>query len=177
MIQKELEQWFFKITKYADKLLKNLEKIDWTERTKTAQRNWIGKSEGAEIEFRIENTKESIKVFTTRLDTLYGATFIVLAPEHPLVTSLLSSKEIRKYVEKAKQRTKQERRAEGKEKRGVFSGLHVQNPLNKEKVPVWIAEYALMGYGTGALFGDAHDQRDVEFAKTHKIPLKPTIVT
>ena len=177
VIQKELEQWFFKITKYADKLLKNLEKIDWTERTKTAQRNWIGKSEGAEIEFRIENTKESIKVFTTRLDTLYGATFIVLAPEHPLVTSLLSSKEIRKYVEKAKQRTKQERRAGGKEKRGVFSGLHVQNPLNKEKVPVWIAEYALMGYGTGALFGDAHDQRDVEFAKTHKIPLKPTIVT
>ena len=177
VIQKELEQWFFRITKYADKLLKNLDIIDWSERTKIAQKNWIGKAEGATIKFKISDSKEEIVVFTTRPDTLYGATFIVLAPEHPIAVSPLSSKEVREYVEKAKQKTELERRAEGKEKTGVFSGLYAINPLNEEKIPVWIADYALMGYGTGALFGDAHDERDVEFAKKYKVPLKPTVIT
>ena len=177
VIQKELEQWFFGITKYADRLLKNLDWIDWTEKTKLAQKNWIGRSKGTLIKFEVPDSQQEIAVFTTRADTLYGATFIVLAPEHPVVDSLLNSKEVRQYVEKAKQRTELERKAEGKDKTGVFSGLHAINPLNKEKIPVWIADYALMGYGTGALFGDAHDERDVEFARKYNIPLKPTVIT
>ncbi len=176
VIQKELEQWFFRITKYAERLLKNLETIDWSERTKVAQRNWIGKSEGTTIKFKIADSNQEIEVFTTRADTLYGATFIVLAPEHPIVIPL-TSREIRQYVEKAKQKTELERKAEEKEKTGVFSGLYAINPISEEKIPVWIADYALMGYGTGALFGDAHDERDVEFAKKYKIPLKPTLIT
>ncbi|MCH7828835.1 leucine--tRNA ligase [Patescibacteria group bacterium] len=177
VVQKELEQWFFRITKYADRLLKNLEWIDWTEKTKLAQRNWIGKAEGTTIKFKVPNSKHEVEVFTTRADTLYGATFIVLAPEHPMVASLQNSKEVQKYVEKSKQRTELERKAEEKEKTGVFSGLYAINPLNKEKIPVWIADYVLMGYGTGALFGDAHDERDVEFARKYNIPLKPTVIT
>ena len=172
-----MEQWFFRITKYADRLLKNLDTIDWSERTKTVQRNWIGKTEGATIIFALENSKQTIEVFTTRPDTLYGATFVVLAPEHPFVSSLPHSKEIHEYVEKTKQKTELERKAEGKEKTAVFSGLYAINPLNNEKLPIWIADYALMGYGTGALFGDAHDERDVEFAKKYNIPLKTTVVT
>ncbi|HCM36563.1 MAG TPA: leucine--tRNA ligase [Candidatus Wildermuthbacteria bacterium] len=177
VIQRGMEQWFFRITKYADRLLKNLDTIDWSERTKTVQRNWIGKTEGATIIFALENSKQTIEVFTTRPDTLYGATFVVLAPEHPFVSSLPHSKEIHEYVEKTKQKTELERKAEGKEKTAVFSGLYAINPLNNEKLPIWIADYALMGYGTGALFGDAHDERDVEFAKKYNIPLKTTVVT
>jgi len=176
VVQKELEQWFFRITKYADRLLKNLEWIDWSEKTKIAQRNWIGRSKGTTIKFKVVDSKHEIEVFTTRADTLYGATFLVLAPEHPIVISL-SSKKVQEYVKKAKQRTELERKAEGKEKTGVFLGLYAINPLNEEKIPVWIADYALMGYGTGALFGDAHDERDVEFAKKYNISLKPTVIT
>jgi len=177
VIQKELEQWFFKITKYADRLLKNLEWIDWSEKTKIAQRNWIGRSEGTTIKFKVVDSKYEVEVFTTRVDTLYGATFIVLAPEHPIVDSLKNVKEVQEYVERAKQKTELERKAEGKEKTGIFSGLYAINPLSEEKIPVWIADYALIGYGTGALFGDAHDERDVEFARKYSIPLKPTIIT
>ena len=191
VIKKELEQWFFRITKYADRLLNNIEKLDWSEKVKIAQRQWIGRSEGAQIEFKVQSSKFKVQVFTTRPDTLYGATFLVLSPEHPIINVILNSfqnlgsngipKQVRddilEYVENAKKKTEQERMAEGKEKTGVFSGIYAINPLNQEKVPVWIADYALMGYGTGALFGDAHDERDVKFAKKYKIPLKVTVIT
>ncbi len=171
--KKDLEQWFFRITKYADRLLSNLTQIDWAEKVKTAQREWIGRSEGTRIEFKIQNSKFKIDVFTTRADTLYGATFLILAPEHPFV-SKIQAKEVKEYVAQAKKKTDIERT---EEKTGVFTGLYAINPVNQEKIPVWIADYALMDYGTGALFGDAHDKRDVEFAKKYGIPLKLTIIT
>ncbi|OGH18920.1 MAG: hypothetical protein A2770_01240 [Candidatus Levybacteria bacterium RIFCSPHIGHO2_01_FULL_38_12] len=203
--KRELEQWFFKITDYAERLLNNIPKLNWTEKVKIAQRDWIGKREGTTIRFVIARTQNEVKgtkksqkdqivmgsanprndsqyieVFTTRGDTLYGATFIVLAPEHPVVASLLRNSElekIRKYVEEVKKKTEIERGAQGKEKTGVFTGLYAINPINNESIPVWIADYALMGYGTGALFGDAHDERDVAFAKKYGIPLKATLIT
>lgn len=184
--KRDLEQWFFRITKYADKLLSNITKLDWSEKVKIAQRQWIGRSEGTRIMFRVEGIEETIDVFTTRADTLYGATFLVLSPEHPIVTSLLNSRlkikssklgEVKRYVDSAKKKTENERIADEKEKTGVFSGLYAINPVNDERIPIWIADYALMGYGTGALFGDAHDERDVKFAKKYKISLKVTIVT
>lgn len=183
--KRDLEQWFFRITKYADRLLNNIPKLNWTEKVKIAQREWIGRREGTTIKFPISN---EIEVFTTRGDTLYGATFLVLAPEHTLVGVILNSfqdlkipkqvrNDIEKYVLATKKKTDQERTAEGKDKTGVFSGLYAINPLNQEKLPVWIADYALMEFGTGALFGDAHDERDVVFAKKYGIPLKVTLIT
>ncbi len=191
--QKRMQkQWLLKITAYADKLLEGLKLVDYSSKIAIQQVNWIGRKEGTLIRFkikdsRLKNEKESkIEVFTTRADTLYGATFIVLAPEHPLVVSLLSPKfktqslnmdDIKKYVEQVKRESEIERAAKDKEKTGMFSGLCAVNPVNNEEIPVWIANYALMGYGTGALFGDAHDERDVAFAKKYNIPLKPTIKT
>ena len=187
VVKKELEQWFFRITKYADRLLTNIAKLDWSEKVKIAQRQWIGRSEGTLIKFKIKDLRlknKEIEVFTSRADTLYGATFLVLAPEHPFLGQILKQvqddkirKQIEAYVEEAKEKTEQERMAEKKEKTGVFSGLYAINPLNNEQLPIWIADYAVIGYGTGALFGDAHDQRDVEFAKKYNISLKPTIIT
>ena len=185
VVKKDLEQWFFKITKYADRLLANIDKLDWSEKVKIAQRQWIGRSEGARIEFKVQSSKFKVEVFTTRPDTLFGATFLVLSPEHPIVASLLMGEfeaarpglaKLRGYVEEAKMKTEQERALE-KEKAGVFSGLYAINPVNNEKIPVWVADYAIMGYGTGALFGDAHDERDVEFANKYGIALKPTLIT
>ena len=176
--KRDLEQWFFKITAYADALLNGLNQIDWPEKIKIAQRQWIGKSEGSRIKFKVQNSKLKIKeieVFTTRADTLFGATFLVLAPEHPISTSI-RDKFVQQYIEKAKKKSDKER-IENKEKTGVFSGLYGINPVNKEKIPIWIADYAVMGYGTGALFGDAHDERDTEFAKKYGIRLKPTLHT
>ncbi len=173
--KRDLEQWFFKITEYADALLNGLNQIDWPEKIKIAQRLWIGRSEGTRIEFKIQNSKSIIEVFTTRVDTLFGATFLVLAPEHSIVASI-KDKKVQNYVQSAKKKTDKER-IEKKEKTGIFSGLYVINPLNQEEIPVWIADYAVMGYGAGALFGDAHDDRDVEFANKYKIPLKPTLET
>ena len=189
------KQWLLRITAYANNLLEDLKLVDYSSRIAVQEVNWIGKKEGTLIRFKIEglrlkNRDENvIEVFTTRADTLYGATFIVLAPEHPIVTLLLNSllrrgfggqaklTEIKDYVEKAKKKTEQDRVAKEKEKTGIFSGLYAINPLNQEKLPVWIADYAIMGYGTGALFGDAHDERDVAFAKKYNMPLKPTIKT
>ncbi len=183
--KRELEQWFFRITQYAQKLLDNLEKLDWTEKVKIAQKNWIGRSEGAKVEFRIQNLESTIEVFTTRPDTLFGATFMVVSPEHPLVRSLLNSEfkiqgaeleEVKRYVEQAKKKTEQERMAEGKEKTGVFSGLYAINPVNNEQIPIWIADYVLMGYGTGAIMAvPAHDERDYAFAKKYDLPIKRVI--
>ena len=174
--KRDLEQWFFKITAYADRLLSGLNQIDWTEKVKIAQRNWIGKKEGTLIKFKVVDSESVIDVFTTRGDTLYGATFIVLAPEHPIV-STTQDKRVQEYIKKVKAKPESQRAAGDKEKTGVFTGLYAINPVNQEKLPVWIADYALMGYGTGALFGDAHDERDVVFAKRYGIPLKPTLKT
>ncbi len=176
VIRKELEQWFFKITKYAEKLLKNLKKIDWDERVKVAQKNWIGKSEGAEIDFEVEGGVQKITVFTTRPDTLFGATYLVLSPEHELLRSgVLEIKNrirVDSYVRKAKEKTSEERLT-AKEKTGVeLSGVTVINPANKKKISVWVADYVLASYGTGAIMAvPAHDERDFEFAKKFKLPM------
>ena len=182
VMQKELEQWFFKITDYAERLLQNIEGLDWSERVKIAQRNWIGKSEGAEIEFKIKNLGYSIKVFTTRPDTLFGATFAAISPE--LAQSWLQAgwkadAKVRAYIKKAlagraKENTKDKPpSSDGRGKTGVFSGVYAVNPANQEKIPVWISDYVLMGYGTGAIMAvPAHDERDFEFAKKFKLPIK-----
>jgi leucyl-tRNA synthetase len=184
--KKNLEQWFFRITKYADRLLQNIGGLDWSNKVKIAQTNWIGKSEGAEVEFRIKGQEVSIKVFTTRPDTLYGATFMVIAPEHALVEGILNSQfsvsnetieEIREYVEKVKDKTDIERTGEGKDKTGVFSGLYAINPVKNEEIPVWIADYVLSGYGTGAIMAvPAHDERDFAFAKKYNLSIVPVIL-
>ncbi|MBI3035480.1 leucine--tRNA ligase [Candidatus Woesearchaeota archaeon] len=173
-----LEQWFFKITDYAEELLKDLEKLEhWPERVKTMQRNWIGKSYGVEIFFKIKETGKVIPTFTTRPDTIYSVTFIVIAPEHPLVLELVKGTKYEKEafgtIKKIKQQTREERTtAEGKDKIGCFLGQHAVNPANGEEVPIYLANFVLMDYGTGIVMADAHDQRDFEFAKKYKIPLK-----
>jgi leucyl-tRNA synthetase len=183
--KRELEQWFFRITKYAQRLLDNIEKLDWTEKVKIAQKNWIGKSEGARIEFKIDNSDSNIEVFTTRPDTLFGATFIVLSPEHSLVEEVSNSKYqipneiingVKNYIKLAKSKTNSERVENDKEKTGVFSGLYAVNPVNNERLPIWIADYVLMGYGTGAIMAvPAHDQRDFDFALKYDLPIKQVI--
>jgi leucyl-tRNA synthetase len=177
--QREMSSWYFAITKYADKLLDNIEKINWPERIKVAQRNWIGRSEGAEVEFPIHNSKSKIKVFTTRPDTLYGVTFFVLSPENKYVEQITISNHksmVREYVNKAKAKTKEERIAGDRDKKGVFTGGYVINPANKKKIPVYVAEYVLMDYGTGAVMGvPAHDERDWEFARENELPIDEVI--
>ncbi|MDP2637672.1 MAG: leucine--tRNA ligase [Candidatus Levybacteria bacterium] len=169
--KKNLEQWFLKITDYADRLLVNIEKIDWPQTIKSAQKIWIGKSEGASVKFKTKDLDKSIEVFTTRPDTLFGATFLVLAPEHPIVKTI-NREEVKKYIEETKNKSEQERIAEGKEKTGVFSGLYAINPVNNQEIPIWIADYVLMGYGTGAIMAvPAHDQRDHDFAKKYDLKI------
>jgi leucyl-tRNA synthetase len=173
VIVKNMEQWFFKITAYADALLQDLDLLDWPEKTKTIQRNWIGRSEGAEVLFRVADRDIDIPVFTTRPDTLFGATFFVLAPEHPLVEQL-GNDEVREYAQKSATRSVAERQT--KEKDGVFTGQHVINPVNDERIPVWVADYVLMDYGTGAIMAvPAHDERDLEFAERYGLPVRPVI--
>lgn len=166
--QKEVKQWFFKITDYAEELLEATDALDWTESVKLAQKNWIGKSVGAEVDFAIENIDETIRVFTTRVDTLYGATFLVLAPEHELVANLTSDDQrasVQDYIKSAATKSELDRQA-AKEKTGVFTGAYAINPLSGERLPVWVADYVLTGYGTGAIMAvPAHDERDHEFAK------------
>jgi leucyl-tRNA synthetase len=170
---RNLEQWFFKITAYADELLR-FEGADWPERTITIQRNWIGRSEGAEILFRVEELDLDIPVFTTRPDTLYGATFFVLAPEHPLVERM-ATPEVEEYVRQTGQKKTEERAAEAA-KTGVFTGRSATNPVNGEQIPIWVADYVLMDYGTGAIMAvPAHDERDREFAETFGLPIVPVI--
>ncbi len=181
VIRKDLEQWFFRITKYAEELLE-FSGIEWPERVKTMQRNWIGKSVGVEISFGLDVkgvSEKEIKVFTTRPDTIFGVTFMVLAPEHPLVAKLTTSEhkdEVRDYIEWTRGQTEIERLSTEKEKTGVFIGSHVINKLNGERVPIWIADYVLLSYGTGAVMGvPAHDQRDFEFAQDFGLPIKVVI--
>lgn len=179
VVKKELEQWFFKITEYAGELLDGLEEVDWPERIKTMQKNWIGRSEGALIKFQIPDSKFEIEAFTTRPDTLYGATYMVLAPEHPLVESITTEdkkKEVSKYVKQAQRKSDIERQEEDKAKTGVFTGAYAVNPANKEEIPIWVADYVLMGYGTGAIMAvPAHDQRDHDFAKKYDLPIRTVI--
>ena len=169
-----MEQWHLKITAYADELLDNLDTMDWPERVKTMQRNWIGRSEGAQVTFRTE-ANDPIEVFTTRPDTLWGATFMVLAPEHPLVEKLTTPAQreaVATYVKYASHQSEIERMAEGKEKTGVFTGGYAVNPVNGARIPVWIADYVLITYGTGAIMAvPAHDQRDFEFARKFDLPV------
>ncbi len=181
VIRKDLEQWFFRITKYAEELLE-FPGIEWPERVKTMQRNWIGKSVGVEISFGLDMkgvSENEIKVFTTRPDTIFGVTFMVLAPEHPLVAKLTASEckdEVRDYIEWVRGQTEIERLSTEREKTGVFIGTHVINKLNGERIPIWIADYVLLSYGTGAVMGvPAHDQRDFEFAQDFGLPIKVVI--
>ncbi|AFH50348.1 Leucyl-tRNA synthetase [Ignavibacterium album JCM 16511] len=180
VIQKNLYQWFFKITDYAEELLQGLDKINWPEKTKTMQRNWIGKSEGAEVYFKVVGIDDEIKVFTTRPDTLFGVTYVVLAPEHPLVDKITKDefrKSVEDYRDSIKSLTEIERTSTVKEKTGVPTGAFAINPVNGEKVPVWIADYALITYGTGAVMAvPAHDERDFEFASKFNLPIKKVIL-
>ena len=179
--KKELEQWFFRITKYAEELLDHSH-IDWPERIKIMQKNWVGKSEGAEISFRLEHEEveqKEIKVFTTRPDTIFGVTFFLLAPEHPLVSKLTMPEykaEVDEYIAWCRRQTEYERVALGKEKTGVFLGSYVVNPMNGGRVPIWITDYVLPAYGTGAVMAvPAHDERDLEFARKFDLPVRTVI--
>jgi len=181
VFQKELEQWFFRITKYADELAEHND-IDWPEKIKIMQRNWVGRSQGAKIVFPLEKPPkdfESITVFTTRPDTTYGVTFMTLAPEHPLVehlTALEQREEVLAYVEKSRQKNDLERLSTEKEQDGVFTGSYCFNPLNNEKIPIYIGDYVLAGYGTGAVMAvPAHDTRDFAFAKRRSLPIKVVV--
>jgi leucyl-tRNA synthetase len=169
VVRRPMRQWMLRITAYAERLLDELEELDWPEGIKLLQRNWIGRSEGAEIDFRIENQDAKIRVFTTRPDTLYGGTFLVLAPEHSLVDLIVTEEQwpaVREYRERTARKSDLERVEFAKEKTGVFTGAYAINPANEQKIPIWIADYVLLGYGTGAIGGvPAHDERDLEFAR------------
>tara|TARA_Y100000034_G_scaffold136974_1_gene217802 strand:+ start:4681 stop:7128 length:2448 start_codon:yes stop_codon:yes gene_type:complete len=178
VVQKEIQQWFFRITKFSDGLLKGLEKIDWSPHLKSLQRNWIGRSEGIEIKFKEAVSGKSIPVFTTRPDTLFGCTYVVLAPEHPLVKTLVSGtkeeSKVNQFLNKLSKQNERERIS--KEKEGLFIGRYAINPVNNKKIPIFIANFVLMGYGTGAIMSvPAHDSRDYDFAKKYKLPIKTVI--
>jgi len=180
VIQKNLTQWFFKITNYADELLDGLNKIDWPEKTKLMQTNWIGKSVGAEVDFKIDGCDEKMTVFTTRPDTLFGVTYVVIAPEHPLVKKIAKPEYmdgINKYIEQVRTLTEVERTSTVKEKTGVPTGAFAINPVNGEKIPVWVADYVLATYGTGCVMAvPGHDERDFEFAKKFNMPIRKVIL-
>ncbi len=179
VIQKEITQWMFRVTHYADKLIDDMKTLDWPETTKIAQENWIGRSEGALIKFLIPNSKETLDVFTTRADTLFGATYLVLAPEHSMVMKLTKDQNIDRvsqYLEEVKKKTEMERLHTDKSKTGVSTGGYVVNPINNEKIPVWVADYVIGWYGTGAVMAvPAHDQRDFEFAKKYNLSMKMVV--
>lgn len=181
VIKKELSQWFFKITKYTQRLLDDMKLLEeWPERVLTMQRNWIGRSEGASIEFPIKGSNKTIPVFTTRPDTLYGATYFLLAPEHPLVEEIIKDSpykvEVQSFVKEVEKESAIDRISAALEKRGCFTGKYVINPVNDEEIPIWVANYVLMEYGTGAVMAvPAHDQRDFEFAKKYDLPIRVVI--
>lgn len=175
VVRKPMKQWMLKITAYADRLLEDLEELDWPESIKDMQRNWIGRSEGADVVFQVAGHDEEFTVFTTRPDTLFGATYIVLAPEHPLVKKIVTDEQkddVQAYIEDIQMKSDLERTELMKEKTGVFTGAYAINPVNEQKIPIWIADYVLMTYGTGAIMAvPAHDERDYEFAKTFDLPI------
>jgi leucyl-tRNA synthetase len=179
VVQKSLTQWFWKTTKYADKLIDNLDDLDWPEKTKLMQKNWIGRSEGAEIRFDIEGSKEKIEVFTTRPDTLFGVTYVVLAPEHPLVEKITPKSHwgtISAFKDQVKSKTELQRTDLNDIKMGEPLGAFALHPVTGEKIPIWIADYVLMNYGTGAVMAvPSHDERDYDFSGPHQLPLKCVI--
>ncbi|KGX86770.1 leucine--tRNA ligase [Pontibacillus litoralis] len=179
VVRKPMKQWMLKITAYAERLLEDLEELDWPESIKDMQRNWIGKSEGAEVHFDIEGSEHKLTVFTTRPDTLFGATYAVLAPEHRYVqeiTTLEQKPAIDAYLTEAEKKSDLERTDLAKEKSGVFTGAYAINPINGEKLPIWIADYVLMSYGSGAIMAvPAHDERDYEFAQMFDLPIKEVV--
>jgi leucyl-tRNA synthetase len=178
--QRKMKQWCLRISAYAERLLNDLETIDWTDSLKEIQRNWIGRSEGAEVTFKIDGSQKEILVFTTRPDTIYGATFMVLAPESELVDELTTPDQkqaVEEYVTLAKRKTERERQAETKKVTGQFTGSYAINPFTMERIPIWISEYVLAGYGTGAIMAvPAHDSRDFVFAKTFGLPIVQTVI-
>ncbi|WP_153465221.1 leucine--tRNA ligase [Sediminibacillus terrae] len=177
--RRPMKQWMLKITAYADRLLEDLEELDWPESIKDMQRNWIGRSEGAEVYFGIEGMEDSFTVFTTRPDTLFGATYAVMAPEHPLVDKIVSHEQKQKvanYIKEIQAKSDLERTDLAKEKTGVFTGAFAVNPINGEKLPIWVADYVLMSYGSGAIMAvPAHDERDHEFAVKFELPIVPVV--
>lgn len=179
VVRRPMRQWMLRITAYAERLLDELNELDWPEGIKLLQRNWIGRSEGAEIDFKIHNSDQKIRVFTTRPDTLYGATYMVLAPEHSLVEQVVAEEQwpaVRDYRERTGRKSDLERTELSKEKTGVFTGAFAVNPANEEKIPIWIADYVLLGYGTGAIQAvPAHDERDLEFARKFDLPVRQVV--
>ena len=196
VVRRPMRQWMLRITAFAERLLNELDGLDWPEGIKLLQRNWIGRSEGAEIDFRVEENDEAqrtkhegrevrhsslsvIRVFTTRPDTLYGATYMVLAPEHSLVDLIVTEEQwpaVREYRERTARKSELERTDLAKEKTGVFTGAFAINPANDEKIPIWIADYVLLGYGTGAIMAvPAHDERDLEFARKFHLPIRQVV--
>lgn len=179
--KKSMKQWFFKITEYADALLDEIEDLDWPQKIKTAQTNWIGKSVGAEIHFRLQDRDDHVTVFSTRPDTIYGATFVVVAPEHPLADSLLAgdhADSARQYIKDAVKKSDIDRLNDSKEKTGVFTGSYAINPATEQPVPIWVADYVLGGYGTGAIMAvPAHDERDYAFATKFNLPIIEVIAS
>ena len=179
IVQRELTQWFLEITAYADRLLADLDRLDWPDESKVRQANWIGRSEGAELIFTVAESDEPIPVFTTRPDTVFGATYLVLAPEHklvPRVTAPDRRAEVEAYVEQARDQTEIERTSAEREKTGVFTGAYAINPATGRPVPIWVADYVLVGYGTGAIMAvPAHDERDHEFAQQFNLPIVPVV--
>ncbi len=177
--RRPMRQWMLKITKYADRLLEDLDELDWPESIKEMQRNWIGRSEGAEVTFAIDGYNETFKVFTTRPDTLFGATYAVLAPEHPFVDKITTAEQkskVEAYVNQVKSKSDLERTDLSKDKTGVFTGAYAVNPVNGEKMPIWIADYVLITYGTGAIMAvPAHDERDYEFAQKFELPITEVV--
>ena len=179
--RKRIRQWILKITAYAERLLNDLDDLDWSEPVKQMQRNWIGRSEGANVRFAIDGHTSTLEVYTTRPDTLFGATYMVLAPEHPLVDTITTANQksaVASYVEAAAKKSDLERTGLSKEKTGVFTGACAVNPVNNEKIPIWIADYVLSSYGTGAIMAvPAHDERDWEFAKTFNLPIRKVVAS
>ncbi|GLV62773.1 leucine--tRNA ligase [Bacillus mycoides] len=177
--RRPMRQWMLKITAYGDRLLEDLDELDWPESLKDMQRNWIGRSEGAEVHFNIDGTDEKFTVFTTRPDTLFGATYCVLAPEHALVAEITTAEQkeaVEAYINSVKMKSDLERTELAKEKTGVFTGAYAVNPVNGEKLPIWIADYVLATYGTGAVMAvPAHDERDYEFASVFNLPMKEVV--
>jgi len=179
VVRKRIRQWILKITAYAERLLDDLDGLDWPEPVKQMQRNWIGRSEGADVTFKIEGRPETLEIYTTRPDTLFGVTYMVLSPEHHLVEKITTSEQkaaVTAYLEEAARKSDLERTDLAKEKTGVFSGAYAINPVNDEKIPIWIADYVLISYGTGAIMAvPAHDERDWEFAKVFSLPIRQVV--
>ncbi|MBF0245091.1 MAG: leucine--tRNA ligase, partial [Planctomycetes bacterium] len=179
VVRQPMKQWVLRITEYAERLLKDLDGLDWSEGIKEMQRNWIGRSEGAEVDFEVADSKELLRVYTTRPDTLFGATYMVIAPEHPLVSRLTTNDRrdsVEKYQKTAAGKSELDRTELSKEKTGEFTGSYALNPVNGERLPIWIGDYVMFSYGTGAIMCvPAHDERDFEFATIFDLPIRPIL--